>query len=92
MGWWSISDKGGGISPFRNMGLYGGDSIADILDSAIKETIKEYEEVWGRKPYIQELQAAWNFSTAVMFEDELENAPNLDKIYHYKGRDNEALE
>jgi len=72
MGWWSISDKGGGISPFGNIGLYNGDGPADTLDNAIEEIIKEYEEAWGRKPYTQELQAVWNFCTRII---ELENAP-----------------
>lgn len=79
MGWWSITDKNGGISPFGNIGLYNGDGPADILDNAVQEVIREYEKAWGRKPYIQELQAAWNFSTGVVFEDELENAPKDNK-------------
>ena len=82
MGWWSITDKNGGISPYGNIGLCNGDGPADILDNAIKEVIKEYEEAFGRKPYIQELQAAWNFSTSTI---ELENASEesrekLDRI------------
>ena len=77
MGWWSNTDKDGGISPLGNMGLVNGDSVADILGNAAEEVIKEYEETWGRKPYIQELQAAWNFSTVVIFEDELEDAPQI---------------
>tara|TARA_Y100000034_G_C6791253_1_gene354293 strand:+ start:84 stop:341 length:258 start_codon:yes stop_codon:yes gene_type:complete len=76
MGWWSITDKNGGISPFGNIGLYNGDGPADIIDNAIKEVIKEYEEAWGRKPYIQELQAVWNFCTATVLEDELEHTPD----------------
>ena len=79
MGWWSITDKNGGISPFGNIGLYNGDGPADILDNAVQEVIKEYEKAWGRKPYIQELQAARNLSTGVAFEDELENAPKDNK-------------
>ena len=77
MGWWSITDKSGGISTFGNMGLVNGDSVADILGNAVEEVIKEYEKTWGRKPYTQELQAAWNFSTAVILEDELEDAPQI---------------
>ena len=85
MGWWSITDKNGGISPFGNIGLHNGDGPADIIDNAIKEVIKEYEEAWGRKPYIQELQAVWNFCTGIVLEDELEHAPEeymerLDRI------------
>ena len=85
MGWWSITDKNGGISPFGNIGLCNGDGPADILDNAIKEVIKEYEEAHGRKPYIQELQAVWNFCTRTVLEDELEHAPEeymerLDRI------------
>ena len=76
MGWWSVSDESGGISPFGNMGLYGGDSVADILDEAISKVVKEYEVAWGRKPYVEEIQAAWNFSTSVVI-DELENAPQI---------------
>lgn len=75
MGWWSITDKNGGISPFGNIGLCNGDGPADIIDNAIKEVIKEYEEAHGRKPYIQELQAVWNFCTRLVLEDELEHAP-----------------
>tara|TARA_B100000700_G_C14274361_1_gene503025 strand:- start:200 stop:448 length:249 start_codon:yes stop_codon:yes gene_type:complete len=77
MGWWSIADKGGGISALGNMGLVNGDSVADILGNAVEEVIKEYEKTWGRKPYVQELQAAWNFSTAVILEDDLEDAPQI---------------
>ena len=76
MGWWSITDESGGISPYGNVGLCNGDGPADILDDAIERVIKEYEESWGRKPYIEELQAAWNFSTRVVFEGELKNAPS----------------
>ena len=75
MGWWSITDKSGGISTFGNIGLYNGDGPADILDEAVEKVIKEYEETWGRKPYVQELEAAWNFSTGLVFRDELEHAP-----------------
>ena len=85
MGWWSITDKNGGISSFGNIGLYNGDGPADIIDNAIKEVIKEYEEELGRKPYTQEVQAVWNFCTRTVLEDELEHAPEeymerLDKI------------
>jgi len=81
MGWWSITDESGGISPFGNMGLYGGDSVADILDDAIAKIIKEYEEAVGRKPYIQEVKAAWNFSTRIVFEDELKDATELIRTH-----------
>jgi|TARA_R110001583_G_scaffold16234_4_gene66107 hypothetical protein len=76
MGWWSITDKSGGISSIGNMGLYGGDSVADIIDAAIAEVIKEYEYTWDRKPYIEEIEAALNFSTSIVF-DGLKNAPKM---------------
>ena len=64
MGWWSIKDSGGGLSGDNSdSGLYNGDSPADILGPAVDEVIKEYERVWGRKPYLVELRAALTFVT-----------------------------
>lgn len=40
---------------------YGGDGPADIMDAAIANIIKEYQEEWGRPPYIEELDGVWTF-------------------------------
>lgn len=75
MGWWSITDKDGGISTLGNIGLYGGDDPSDVIGSALKKIIKQYEDEFGRKPYVEEIQAAWNFSTRSFFDEQLDNAP-----------------
>lgn len=35
--------------------------MTDIMADAIAKVIKEYEETWGRKPYVFELEAVFNF-------------------------------
>jgi hypothetical protein len=62
MGWWSISDRDGGLSwGQKDSGMYNGDGPADILGPAVEKVIKEYEQAWGRKPYMAELRAAVAF-------------------------------
>jgi len=75
-GWWSIGDgtTGGGIhtppdydggllnsNPGVDGGLHNGDGPADVMDGAIKDIVKLYEEAWGRKPYMAELDGVWSF-------------------------------
>lgn len=61
-GWWAIAPGEPGLHwPPLSTGLYLGDSPADIMDQAIKDIIREYETAWGRKPYMVELQAVWDF-------------------------------
>jgi len=80
MGWWSINNiEEGGIDwSEQGKSLYNGDSPADILGDAINKVIKEYQRAWNRKPYTEEIQAAWNFVARDVLE-ELEHAPG------YKG-------
>jgi len=62
MGWWSISNNGGGIS-LQKTELYNGDGPADILGDAMDKVVKEYQNTWGRPPYKEEVVAAFNFVT-----------------------------
>lgn len=83
MGWWKISDEGGGIDmslvgkgeivnavPGHDSGreLYNGDDAADIMDKAIDEIQAVYQEAWGRLPTLTELRAVFNFSTGILDE------------------------
>ena len=75
MGWWKINDGGqmdwehdtdsnlinaipGKHTPENH---YSGDEPADIMDQALEDIVKLYEKTWGRRPYPEELQAAWDF-------------------------------
>ena len=62
MGWWSIDNKvlDGGIHE-GGTEMFNGDGPADIMGVALDAVIKEYESSWGRKPFREELRAAFNF-------------------------------
>jgi hypothetical protein len=62
MGWWAITGPDGGLLT-RGLptGMYNGDGPADILEPALKKVIEEYQVEWGRKPFLEEVQAALNF-------------------------------
>ena len=76
-GWWAITPEGGRVPPPVDKGglqnaipcvdgaddaMYLGDGPADIMGDAIKSITKMYEEAWGRKPYMAEMQGVWGFS------------------------------
>lgn len=75
-GWWAINHEGGSVPPPVDKGvllnaipgvddadqsLYNGDGPADIMDVAIRDIIGTYERAWGRKPFIEEVQAVFKF-------------------------------
>ena len=61
-GWWAIEPGMGGGIQSQSTGLYNGDDPADIMDAAIKRIVDAYLETWGRKPYLEEMSAVWDFS------------------------------
>lgn len=48
---------------------YGGDVPADIMGVAIAKIIAEYQDTWGRPPYIEELDGVWSFCTGTIRAD-----------------------
>jgi len=61
-GWWAIRPGEPGIHPNDiGTGLHNGDGPADVMDGAINDIVGLYEETWGRKPYMAELDAVWGF-------------------------------
>lgn len=40
---------------------YNGDEPADVMERALSELDAIYQRVWGRKPYVEEIDAAFNF-------------------------------
>jgi DNA-binding ferritin-like protein len=75
-GWWAVNHEGGSVPPPVDKGgllnaipgvdgadqsLYNGDGPADIMDVAIRDIIGTYEQAWGRKPFIEEVQAVFKF-------------------------------
>jgi len=63
MGWWNANDNGGMFG--EDDEKVWGDGPADILDEAIERIVKEFEEDWGRRPTLEELQAGFRFSTSI---------------------------
>lgn len=75
MGWWKIKDVESGridsshgddslvnAIPGRDIDiLVNGDGPADMMDTVIDHIIEEWQQIWGRKPYMEEIQAAFNF-------------------------------
>jgi hypothetical protein len=65
MGWWKITPGNPGLhlgdDPKELPELFNGDRPADIVQAAIYGITKEYEEAWGRPPYLEELEAAIDF-------------------------------
>lgn len=64
-GWWSIDNGSPGaqehIMQGGETGLHNGDGPADLMDGAIVDIVQLYEDTWGRKPYMAELDAVWRF-------------------------------
>ena len=66
MGWWSQSEEG--VSFAEGSELVWGDGPADIIDEALAEIDKEFEDAYGRKPTNVELLAGFKFSIGVREE------------------------
>jgi hypothetical protein len=78
MGWWNAG-KYGGIAEMQGprdnaseRDEFWGDGPADILDGALDQIEQEFQEVWGRKPYISELRQGLEFSLGRYDEEEKE--------------------
>ena len=63
MGWWGANEEGDSLQP--NGSLTWGDGPADIIDNALDEIDKQFEQAWGRKPTLAELQSGLMFSARV---------------------------
>jgi len=67
MGWWEQGAQGGiaqltgGPADAGRVQIWG-DGPADILDGALAEIVKEFQEAWDRKPYKDELRRGLEFS------------------------------
>lgn len=66
MGWWEASDDGASLVP--NGQLVWGDGPADILSDALDAIDKEFEQAWGRKPTLAEVQSGLLFSARPRYE------------------------
>ena len=64
MGWWKISEN-----------MVNGDGPADIMGNALEDISKEWQREQGRKPYLKELKAVFEFSLL----DELVSEPCPDE-------------
>ena len=68
MGWWQMSKESPGIhKPFET-------DKKMVMGDALDKIIEEYEEYWERKPYIEELEAAFEFVLGgLTFDDSIKS-------------------
>lgn len=69
MGWWNCGKDGTSLHAL-DTGMVWGDSVADIMDDAIKKIEKEFEQNWQTKPTRDELIAGLLFSISVDYPEE----------------------
>lgn len=88
MGWWGANEGGDSLQP--NGSLTWGDGPADIIDNALDEIDKEFEQAWGRKPTLAELQSGLLFSARVRYDgnegDLAARVVELETALHRWGR------
>lgn len=63
MGWLALTDENG-----KDTGV-SGDVPWDIMGNALQEIVKVYEETWGRKPTLDELEYAFEFTLPMYLRD-----------------------
>jgi hypothetical protein len=61
MGWWNAGTDGSSLH-MEQTGLTWGDSVADIMDEAISQIVKEFQDAWKRTPTREELEAGLKFA------------------------------
>ncbi len=63
MGWWTQDEEGHSFAPHAlGEEMMWGDSVADVLDSAIAAIAQEFEMQYQRRPTKAELRAGLEFS------------------------------
>lgn len=62
MGWWTQDEEGHSFSFALDKEMFWGDSVADIMDSALADIDDEFLKRYGRKATKAELQAGLLFS------------------------------
>jgi hypothetical protein len=67
MGWWTATEDGGSFATSGN--LVWGDSVADIMDEALEKIVKDFQDVYGRKPTQAELISGLLFSMPTTLEE-----------------------
>lgn len=63
MGWWN-SDPDGASLVLEDTGNYWGDGPADVMDAALEDIKKQFQETWARPPKLSELIAGVKFAAS----------------------------
>lgn len=62
MGWWPQNEEGISFAHASGDEMMWGDSVADVLDSALAAIAQDFENTFERRPTKAELRAGLEFS------------------------------
>jgi len=69
MGWWTQNEQGHSFAVAEGEPMFWGDSVADIIDSALQAIEGEFLANYRRKPTKEELRAGLEFSISIYGEE-----------------------